>query len=93
MADAVVTDRKFVSGDRFAVIVNGLGATPLIELYVMFGELSKYCEAHGLVIARSLVGNYVTSLDMGGCTLTLTKLDDELLHYWDAPVSTPALHW
>lgn len=93
MADAVTAELGLSAGDRLAVIVNGLGATPLIELYVMFGDLVQYCDDRKLVVERSLVGNFVTSLDMAGCTITLTKLDDEMLRYWDAPVNTPALRW
>jgi dihydroxyacetone kinase-like protein len=74
-------------------MLNGMGATPLIELYVMFGEVSVALEKAGVSIARSLVGNYVTSLDMAGCSVTVLRADDDILGLWDAPVSTPALRW
>jgi dihydroxyacetone kinase-like protein len=75
------------------VMLNGMGATPLIELYVMFGEVSALLEKAGVRVARSLVGNYITSLDMAGCSVTVLRADDEILGLWDAPVSTPALRW
>jgi dihydroxyacetone kinase-like protein len=75
------------------VMLNGMGATPLIELYVMFGEVSALLEKAGIRVARSLVGNYITSLDMAGCSVTVLRADDEMVGLWDAPVSTPALRW
>jgi dihydroxyacetone kinase-like protein len=73
--------------------VNGLGGTPLIELYVMYNEVNKILSKHGVTVARSLVGSYITSLEMAGSSVTLLKADDELLSLWDAPVRTPALRW
>jgi len=73
--------------------VNGLGGTPLIELYVMYNEVHKILAGHGVSVARSLVGSYITSLEMAGSSVTLLKADDELLGLWDAPVRTPALRW
>jgi dihydroxyacetone kinase-like protein len=92
-ADAILTDYPFSKGDNALVFVNGMGGTPLIELYVVFAEVAKVLDARGVNIARSLVGSYVTSLDMAGYSLTLLKLDDELTPLWDAPVRTPALRW
>jgi dihydroxyacetone kinase-like protein len=92
-ADAILTDYPFNKGDDALVFVNGMGGTPLIELYVVFAEVAKILEGRGVNIARSLVGSYVTSLDMAGYSLTLCKLDDELTPLWDAPVRTPALRW
>ncbi|WP_042368900.1 dihydroxyacetone kinase subunit DhaK [Streptacidiphilus neutrinimicus] len=74
-------------------MVNGLGATPLSELYILFNEVSRVLAGRGVTIARSLVGNYVTSLDMAGASFTLCRVDDEMLELWDAPVNTPALRW
>ena len=71
--------------------VNGMGGTPLIELYIVYNELAKFLGERGITIARNLVGNYITSLEMAGCSITLLKLDDELTRLWDAPVDTPAL--
>jgi phosphoenolpyruvate---glycerone phosphotransferase subunit DhaK len=93
MADAVCVDLGLTDGDRVVAIVNGLGGSPLLELYVMAGELAQYCKERGIAIERSLVGSFVTSLEMSGCTITLTRVDDELLALWDAHVRTPALSW
>ena len=73
--------------------VNGLGGTPLIELYVLYHEVARILEASGLRIARNLVGNYITSLDMAGASVTLLRADHELLELWDAPANTPGLRW
>jgi dihydroxyacetone kinase-like protein len=86
----IVEDLPFSSGDRVLAFVNGMGGTPLIELYVMYAEVAKLLDGHGLTIERNLIGNYITSLEMQGCSITLLKLDDEMVSYWDAPVNTPA---
>jgi dihydroxyacetone kinase-like protein len=70
-----------------------MGGTPLIELYVMYNEVNKLLSGHGITIARNLIGNYITSLEMQGCSITLLKLDEEMTRYWDAPVNTPGLRW
>ena len=75
------------------VFVNGFGGTPLMELYLMFESARKQLLRHGIRSARALVGNYVTSLDMAGCSITVTLLDDQIAKYWDRPVHTPALRW
>lgn len=75
------------------LLVNGFGATPLMELYLMYGAARSRIEAKGFRVMRSLVGNYVTSLDMAGCSLTISLLDGEATRLWDAPVHTPALRW
>jgi len=79
------------SGDPVLLHVNGFGGTPLMELYLMYHAAARQCADRGLKIARSLVGNYTTSLDMAGCSITITRLDDEMIGYWDAPVHTAAL--
>jgi dihydroxyacetone kinase-like protein len=93
MAEVVVGDLAPPPGSELLAFVNGLGATPAIELYVAYGELARLLEARGLRIARRLVGSYVTSLDMAGLSITLLRLDDELTRLWDAPVQTAALRW
>ena len=93
LVDPILEDLPFRSGDRVIAFVNGLGGTPLIELYLMYGEVAKILSNHGVTSARSLVGPYITSLDMAGCSVTLLKVTDELLRLWDAPVNTPALRW
>jgi dihydroxyacetone kinase-like protein len=89
----IVEDLPFSSGDRVLAFVNGMGGTPLLELYVMYAEVAKLAQEHGLTIERNLIGNYITSLEMQGCSITLVKLDDDMVRYWDAPVDTPALRW
>jgi dihydroxyacetone kinase-like protein len=93
LAAAVLDDLPFARGDRVLAFVNGLGGTPLMELYVVYGELHKLLEARGIVITRNLIGSYITSLDMAGCSITLLRLDDELTALWDAPVNTTGLRW
>ena len=75
------------------LFVNGFGGTPLMELYLMYNAARTQFEKRGARVVRSLVGNYVTSLDMAGCSVTISMLDDELAPLWDAPVETPALRW
>jgi dihydroxyacetone kinase-like protein len=89
----IVEDLPFSSGDRVLAFVNGMGGTPLLELYIVYAEVAKLAQEHGLEIERNLIGNYITSLEMQGCSITLLKLDDELVRYWDAPVNTPGLRW
>jgi dihydroxyacetone kinase-like protein len=93
LATAVVEDLPYQSGDNVLAFVNGMGGTPLIELYVVYRELHNFLEGRGIAITRNLIGNYITSLEMAGCSITLLKLDDELTRLWDAPVDTPALRW
>jgi phosphoenolpyruvate---glycerone phosphotransferase subunit DhaK len=93
LASAIVEDLPFESGDQVLAFVNGMGGTPLIELYIVYRELSRFLTERGITIARNLVGDYITSLEMAGCSITLLKLDDELTRLWDAPVDTPALRW
>jgi dihydroxyacetone kinase-like protein len=89
----VLDDLDFTGGDGVLAFVNGMGGTPLIELYLMYGEVARLLEKAGVTVQRSLVGSFITSLDMSGCSLTLLKLDDETRRLWDAPVRTPALRW
>lgn len=81
------------AGQRVLLHVNGFGATPLMELYLIYELAAQYWQQRGVQIVRSLVGNYTTSIDMAGCSITLCLLDDELLGWWDAPVHTAALRW
>ena len=91
LATAIVEDLPYESGDTVLALVNGMGGTPLIELYIVYRELAKLLEGRGIAIERRLIGNYITSLEMAGCSITLLKLDDELTRLWDAPCDTPAL--
>jgi dihydroxyacetone kinase-like protein len=93
LAGPILDDFELARGDRVLAFVNGMGGTPLIELYVVFNSLAKILDGRGITIARSLVGDWITSLDMAGCSITLLRLDDEMLRYWDAPVLTPAMRW
>ncbi len=89
----ILAAKPLSPGDKAIVMVNGLGATPLIELYLLYDEVAKLLAEAGVEIARNLVGNYITSLDMAGMSVTVCKADDELLRLWDAPVKTPGLRW
>ena len=91
--DAILTAKPVPAGTPAIVLVNGLGGTPLIELYLLYGEVARLLGEAGVPVARNLVGNYVTSLDMAGASVTVCRADDELLRLWDAPVRTPALRW
>jgi dihydroxyacetone kinase-like protein len=93
MTEAIVSDLAPASGAKLLAFVNGLGGTPLIELYLVYNELAKQLADRGLTISRNLVGNYITSLEMAGVSITLLELDDELAALWDAPVHTAALRW
>jgi dihydroxyacetone kinase-like protein len=93
MVGAIVADFGSDACGDVLLLVNGFGATPVMELYLMYHAARAALEEHGLVVARSLVGNYVTSLDMAGCSLTVTRLDDEIARLWDAPVHTAGLRW
>jgi phosphoenolpyruvate---glycerone phosphotransferase subunit DhaK len=92
-AGAILDDLPLDRGQHVIAIVNGMGGTPLIELYIVFAELARILSGRGVSIARALVGNYVTSLDMAGCSLTITRADPDIVTLWDAPVRTPALRW
>ena len=91
LATAIVEDLPYESGDKVLAFVNGMGGTPLIELYIVFRELNRFLGDRGITIERQLIGNYITSLEMAGCSITLLRLDDELTRLWDAPCETPAL--
>lgn len=93
LVDPILDDHEFTGGDGVLAFVNGMGGSPLIELYLMYHEVNRLLGKAGITVARSLVGSYITSLDMAGCSVTLLKLDDELLRLWDAPVRTSALRW
>ena len=93
LVEPVLADLDFTGGDGVLAFVNGMGATPLMELYLMYSEIAAVLDTAGVGIARCLVGSYITSLDMAGCSLTLLRVDDELVRLWDAPVVTPGLRW
>jgi dihydroxyacetone kinase-like protein len=93
LMEPIISDLPYRSGDNVLLFVNGLGGTPLIELYIVFRQAAEIAKRAGLKITRHLVGSYITSLEMAGTSITLLKLDDDLVKLWDAPVLTPALRW
>jgi dihydroxyacetone kinase-like protein len=93
LMDAILKDLGAPKGQEVLLHVNGLGGTPLMELYLLYHVASEHLVNAGLTPVRSLVGNYTTSLEMAGASLTVTLLNDELKALWDAPVATPALRW
>ncbi|MFO7632814.1 MAG: dihydroxyacetone kinase subunit DhaK [Caldilinea sp.] len=93
LATTIFEDLPFRRGSNVIAMVNGMGGTPLMELYIVFRQLAELCDDRGITISRNLIGNYITSLEMAGCSITLLDVDEELLHWWDAPVFTPALRW
>jgi phosphoenolpyruvate---glycerone phosphotransferase subunit DhaK len=93
LATPIVEDLPFEQGDQVLAFVNGMGGTPLIELYVVYNDLRRFLDGRGITISRNLIGPYITSLEMAGCSITLLKLDDELIELWDAPVKTAGLRW
>lgn len=93
IASILHTELNLSTGERVLLHVNGFGATPAMEFYLIYQLAHRFCTDRGLDVTRSLVGNFTTSLDMAGCSITLTRLDDELIRLWDAPVHTAALRW
>jgi dihydroxyacetone kinase-like protein len=93
MIGAIRKDFGELAKGNAIMLVNGFGGTPLMELYLMYHCVEQELAGSGITIARSLVGNYVTSLEMAGCSVTLSLVDDELLGFWDAPVHTAGLRW
>jgi phosphoenolpyruvate---glycerone phosphotransferase subunit DhaK len=92
LMEPILSDLDF-SSSPVIVMVNGMGGTPLIELYLMYGEVAKIMEKAGITVARNLVGNYITSLEMAGCSFTVLRANEELIRLWDAPVNTAGLRW
>ncbi|HEX2855893.1 MAG TPA: dihydroxyacetone kinase subunit DhaK [Propionibacteriaceae bacterium] len=92
LVEPILADLDY-TGSPVIAMVNGMGGTPLLELFIMYNEVYRILEKHGVTIARNLVGNYITSLEMAGTSVTLLKADDDLLKLWDVPVLTPGLRW
>ncbi len=93
LVDPILSDLDFTGDPGVIVLLNGMGGTPLLELYLMYAEVSAILEKSGVSVARCLVGNYITSLEMAGCSVTLLRADEDMLGLWDAPVNTPGLRW
>jgi phosphoenolpyruvate---glycerone phosphotransferase subunit DhaK len=91
--DIELTDPLFQQGDQVLAFVNSMGGTPVSELYIVYRKLVEICNKKGLQIVRNLIGPYITSLEMQGCSITLLKLDNEMVKLWDSPVKTPSLRW
>jgi dihydroxyacetone kinase-like protein len=93
LMEPIITDLPYKKGDNVLLFVNGMGGTPLIELYIIYRRAAQIARQHGLTIVRNLVGSYITSLEMAGTSITLLRMNDQLGKLWDAPVDTPALRW
>ena len=93
LTGAVLKDLSLKPGQEVLLLVNGFGGTPLMELYVMVNAVRKVLAASGIKVARYLTGSYVTSLEMAGCSITVTAVDAGMLELWDSPVHTPSLRW
>jgi dihydroxyacetone kinase-like protein len=93
LMEPVITDIPYKAGDQVLMFVNGMGGTPLIELYIVYRKAYEIATKHGLKVVRNLIGPYITSLEMAGMSITLLKMDDDLVKLWDFPVKTPGLRW
>lgn len=93
LMEPILSDLPFKDGDDVLLFVNGMGATPMIELYLCYRKAVEIAEAHGLTVVRNLVGPYITSLEMAGLSITMLRMNDDLVTLWDAPVHTPGLRW
>ncbi|WP_026556622.1 dihydroxyacetone kinase subunit DhaK [Arthrobacter sp. 35W] len=93
LLEPILADLKPSAGDKVLLFVNGMGGTPASELYIVYRRARQILEAAGLTVERSLVGNYITALEMQGCSVSVLRLDDEMTALWDAPVHTAALRW
>lgn len=93
LTGAILKDLSLKAGQEVLLLVNGFGGTPMLELYLMVNAVRKVLASHQVKVARHLTGSYVTSLEMAGCSVTVSALDAEQLALWDAPVHTAALRW
>jgi dihydroxyacetone kinase-like protein len=93
LMNPIIEDLPFKSGDKVLLFVNSMGGTPLIELYILYRKAVEILEDKGIKVVRNLIGPYITSLEMAGCSFTLLKMDDDLIKLWDAPVKTAGLRW
>jgi dihydroxyacetone kinase-like protein len=93
LMEPIVSDLPYKQGDQVLLFVNGMGGTPLIELYIVYRKAYQIAEKHGLKVVRNLIGPYITSLEMAGTSITMLRMDDDMIKLWDAPVKTPGLRW
>ncbi len=93
LMEPIITDIPYKAGENVLIFVNGMGGTPLVELYVAYRKAHEIAIKHGLKVVRNLIGPYITSLEMAGMSITMLKMDDDLLKLWDFPVKTPGMRW
>jgi dihydroxyacetone kinase-like protein len=93
LMEPIISDIPYKAGDQMLMFVNGMGGTPLIELYIVYRKAYEIAKKHGLKVVRNLIGPYITSLEMAGTSITMLKMDDDMIKLWDAPVKTPGLRW
>jgi dihydroxyacetone kinase-like protein len=93
LMEPIITDIPYKAGDNVLLFVNGMGGTPLVELYIVYRKAYEIATKHGLKVVRNLVGPFITSLEMAGTSITMLKMDDDMIKLWDAPVKTPGLRW
>jgi len=93
LMEPIIKDIPFKAGEEVLLFVNSMGGSPLIELYIVYRKAHEIAEKHGLKVVRNLIGPYITSLEMAGCSITVLKMDEDLKKLWDAPVNTPGLRW
>jgi dihydroxyacetone kinase-like protein len=93
LMEPIISDLPYKAGDEVLLFVNSMGGTPLIELYIIYRKAYEIATKHGLKVVRNLIGPYITSLEMAGTSITLLKMDEDLIKLWDAPVKTPGLRW
>jgi dihydroxyacetone kinase-like protein len=93
LMNPIIEDLPFEEGDEVLLFVNSMGGTPLIELYILYRKAVEILEAKGIKVVRKLIGPYITSLEMAGCSFTLLKMDEDLVKLWDAPVKTAGMRW
>lgn len=93
LMEPIISDIPYKKGDEVLLFVNGMGGTPLVELYIIYRKAYQIAEKHGIKIVRNLIGPYITSLEMAGASITMLKMDNDMLKLWDAPVKTPGLRW
>jgi dihydroxyacetone kinase-like protein len=93
LMEPIISDIPYKAGDEVLLFVNGMGGTPLIELYIVYRKAHEIATKHGLKVVRNLVGPFITSLEMAGTSITMLKMDEDMIKLWDAPVKTPGLRW
>jgi dihydroxyacetone kinase-like protein len=93
LMEPILSDLPYKQGDEVLLFVNGMGGTPLVELYIVYRKAYEIAQKNGLKVVRNLIGPYITSLEMAGTSITMLKMDEDMIKLWDAPVKTPGLRW